>query len=175
MPVKRVAAVAAALLVTIPVISGLADAAPSTVGKEVVVVNDATRPVPVAEASVPTVISGQINLGPQTIHDDEIVDVPAGKQLVVEYVTVAGFDWDATAEEDVAQVRLTDLGPPGSPFVSIPIERNSEGRFAGSEQVQWTVDHPFVIRVDLDRHTSPSSDQFAWSLAWTVTGHLVDA
>ena len=182
MSIRRVSAVLAACLVLAVTVSGLAGAAPPAAqSKEVIVVNDASLPVPVQEAaSVPTVISGQINLAPSTIHGDEIVDVPEGKQLVVEYLTVAGIDWGPSVEEDVAQVRLTDLGAPGAPFVAIPIERNSAGRFAGSELVQWTVDHPFVIRVDLDQHTSENEVEgndpaIAWSLAWTLSGYLVDA
>ncbi|MGH2711869.1 MAG: hypothetical protein ACRDH9_11785 [Actinomycetota bacterium] len=201
MSIKRVAAVAAALLVTITVVSGLADAAPSQSSKEVLVINDANLPVPTAaqgttqvagsvvvandagapvpvdvqeEATELTVMSGQIDLGANEVMGDDLVDIPADKRFIVEYVTFAGFDWDLSVEEDVQQVRLTNQGPPGSPFVSVPMERNAAGRFAASEPVMWAVDGPFVVRVDLDQPAS-GTGEFAWSLPWTLSGHIVDA
>jgi hypothetical protein len=201
MSIKRVAAVAAALLVTIPVVSGLADAAPTQTSKEVLVINGPNQAVPTAaqgttqvagsvvvangagspvpvdvqeETSELTVISGQIDLGANETVGDDLVDIPADKRFIVEYVTFAGFDFDAGAEEDVQQVRLTNQGPPGSPFVAVPVERNAAGRYAASEPVMWAVDGPFVVRVDLDQPTS-GSGEFAWSLAWTLSGHIVDA
>jgi len=202
MDTKRTAMVAAALLVTALAVTGFAGAAPKDPNpKEVVVTNDATQPVPTApqgttqvegsvvvantaSAPVPvdvqedsselTLFSGQIDMDGGQMASDQLVDIPAGKRFVVEYFTAAGFDWEPSVEEDVAQVRLTNLGPPGSPFVAVPVERNAEGRYAASEPVQWVMDGPFVVRIDLDRPAS-GSGQFKWSLAWTLTGRFVDA
>ena len=173
MSIKRLAVIVAALLVTVPIVSGLATAAPTPTSKEVVVVNDVTQPVPVTvqeNVAELRVEHGKIDIENDRIGFSETIEVPAGKIFVVEHVTVEGYDFDESVEELVERVILYDQGPPGSQFLALPIHRNAPGHFAASEQVLYAEDGPFLIRVELDR----ISNGF-WALPWTVSGYMVDA
>lgn len=195
--IQRLAAVLAAVLTTALVVSGLglADAAPKD--KDVVVVNDATQPVPTqeqgtadvlvtndasqpvpvsmeGEVRVPRIESGLINVETGEHSGEAVITVPAGKRFVVEYVTAQGTDLDSTDEEHIDFFALTDGGSNGLAGVNAPVHRNVDGSYAVSEQVLFYDVDDFRLFFTLDQPATGEGITAKWNVLWTIAGYMVD-
>ena len=96
--------------------------------------------------------------------------VPAGKRLVIEYVSISGT---VNIGQNVLEGRL-DFGGAGGDFhaVSMPFQGQSPIRnyYVGSERVQMFVDagNPPTLHVERSHNTDP------WTIHASVAGYLVD-
>ena len=159
-------------------------------GPSVTVVNTTARPVPVTVQNPVTNVSVRSADNPAFQpyqHDDSGVlsqngftktaffDVPAGKRLVIELVTIVAF---LDIGNNLATATIT-VTPPGGVFVRHHLTRTPTGEVSGGPATGFTVTQPLrlyceagtgAVRVDVERlnNTGLFSTQFG------VSGYLVD-
>jgi hypothetical protein len=132
-----------------------------------------------APASHPLEVSGVISLADGQVFGDQYpYTVPAGKRLVIEYLTAKAYV--PTGSDQQVQIQLFDSTSRSAPqrvltFLpvrDIPFDGGDFTNYFASEEVRGYVEAAHEIRVYYGRNRGAGGQAL---LFWTLSGYLVDA